>query len=183
MAKISHGVDILYKIKNFLPTSTLLCVYYSLVPTHLSYGIIIWGSTYKSHLEKLSSLQNKAIRVVGGAEWNESSSPLYYTFKVLKFHDIYKYELAKFMHHVQNKTLPTRLLKFFDDVKNDLNLNTRSRTQEKLKVPRFKSSRTQKSVKYQGVTLWNSPLLNLKKLSFQKFSTEYKSNLIQNYKL
>ena len=183
VAKISRGVGILYKIKNFLPTSTLLCVYYSLVHTHLSYGIIIWGSTYKSHLEKLTSLQNKAIRAVGGAGWNESSSPLYYKFKVLKFHDIYKYELAKFMHHVQNKTLPTPLLKIFDDVKNDLNLNTRSRTREKLKVPLFKLSRTQKSVKYQGVTLWNSLSLNLKKLSFQKFSTEYKSNLIQNYKL
>ena len=183
LAKISRGVGILYKIKNFLPTSTLLCVYYSLVHTHLSYGIIIWGSTHKSHLEKLTSLQNKAIRAVGGAGWNESSSPLCYKFKVLKFHDIYKYELAKLMLYVQNKTLPTPLLKIFDDVKNDLNLNTRSRTREKLKVPLFKSSRTQKSVKYQGVTLWNSLSLNLKKLSFQKFSTEYKSNLIQNYKL
>ena len=93
-------------------------------------------------------LQNKAIRAVGGAEWNESSSPLYYKFKVLKFHDIYKYELAKFMHHVQHNTLPTPLKNFFDYVKNDLNFNTRSRTRQKLKVPLFKSSRTQKSVKY-----------------------------------
>ena len=98
--------------------------------------------------EKLSSLQNKAIRAVGGAEWNESSSPLYYKFKVLKFHVVYKYELAKFMHYVQNKTLPTPSMNFFDDVKNDLNLNPRSRTREKLKVPLFKSPRTQKSVKY-----------------------------------
>ena len=113
VAKISRGVGILYKVKNFLPTSILLCVYYSLVHTHLSYGIIILGSTYKSHLEKLSSLQNKAIRAVGGAEWNESSSSLYYKFKVLNFYDIYKYELAKFMHHLQNKTLPTHLLNFF----------------------------------------------------------------------
>ena len=106
------------------------------------------GINIQITLRKIKSLQNKAIRVVGGAGWNESSSPLYYKFKVLKFHDIYKYELAKFMHHVQNKTLPTPLLKNFDDVKNDLNLNTRSRTREKLKVPLFKSSRTQKSVKY-----------------------------------
>ena len=106
--------------------------------------------------------------------------PLLY---IIKFHDIYKYELAKFMYHVQNKTPPTPLMNFFDDVKNDLNLNTRSRTREKLKVYLLKSSRTQKSVKYQGVTSWNSLSLNFKKLSFQKFSTEYKSNLIQNYKL
>ena len=39
-------------------------------------------------VEKLSSLQNKAIQAVGGAERNESSSPLYYKFKVLKFHNI-----------------------------------------------------------------------------------------------
>ena len=45
VAKISRGVCILHKIKNFLPTSTLLRVYYSLVHTHLSHGIIIWGST------------------------------------------------------------------------------------------------------------------------------------------
>ena len=75
------------------------------------------------------------------------------------------------MHHVQNKTLPTPLMNFFDCVKNDLNLNTRSRTREKLKVFLFKSSITQKSVKYQGVTMWNSLSLNLKKLSFRKFST------------
>ena len=36
------------------------------------------GINIQIHLEKLSSLQNKAIRDVGGAEWNESSSSLYY---------------------------------------------------------------------------------------------------------
>ena len=52
------------------------------------------------------------------------------------------------MLYIQNKTLPTPLINFFDDVKNDLNLSARSRTREKLKVPLFKSSRTQKPVKY-----------------------------------
>ena len=135
------------------------------------------------HLGILTLLQNKAIRAVGGTKLNESFSPLYYKFKVLKLQDMYKYELAKFMHCVRNKTLPIPLINLFDNVKNDLNLNSKSRTQEKLKVPLFKSSKTQKSVKYQGVTLWNSLSLSFKKLSFFKFSTEYKSNHIQNYKL
>ena len=51
------------------------------------------------------------------------------------------------MHLVQNKTLPTPLMNFYDDVKNDLNFSSRSRTQEKLKVLLFKSSKTEKSVK------------------------------------
>ena len=78
VAKISRGVGILKKIKNLLPTSPLLCVYYSLGHSHLSYDIIIPRSTYKSYLGKAASLQKKAIRAVGGAEWNQSSSPLYY---------------------------------------------------------------------------------------------------------
>ena len=54
VAKILRGVGILYKIKNFLPTSTLLCVYYSLEHTHLSYGIIhghasSYGDQYTNH--------------------------------------------------------------------------------------------------------------------------------------
>ena len=57
------------------------------------------------------------------------------------------------MHHVENKNLPTPLLNFFDNVKNDLNLKTTTRTRKKLKVPLFKSSKTQKTAKYQGVTV------------------------------
>ena len=89
------------------------------------------------------------------------------------------------MHHVQNKTLPTPLMNFFDDVKNDLNFNTRSRAREKLIAPLFKSSRTRKSVKNQGVTLWNSLSLNLKKLSFENFLLNINpiSSKDQNYKL
>ena len=43
------------------------------------------------------------------------------------------------MHHVQNKTLPSPLMNILDDVKNYLSLYIKSRTQQKLKVPLFKS--------------------------------------------
>ena len=90
MEKISGGVCILHKIKNFLSTSIFICVYYSLVHSHLSYGIVIWqGLTYKTYVGKLTAFQNKTILAVGVAERNESFSPLYYKFKVLKLHDMY----------------------------------------------------------------------------------------------
>ena len=46
---------------------------------------------------------------------------------------MYKYELAKFMDHVKKRNSNYTLMDFFDNAKNDLNLNTRSRIQEKLK--------------------------------------------------
>ena len=64
--------------------------------------------------------------------------PLLYilNLKVLKFHDVYKYQRAKFMHHVQKKNSTYPIKEFFDDVKNDLNLNT-SVERRKIKSPSF----------------------------------------------
>ena len=62
-------------------------------------------------------------------------------------------------------------MKIFQKVKNDLFLNTTvdPKYTKKLKNPFFKSSSTQKTVKYKGVSLWNSQSLNQKKLSFKNF--------------
>ena len=46
--------------------------------------------TSKIRHHQMGLLQNKAIPAFGGAEWNESSSPFYYKFKVLKLNDMYK---------------------------------------------------------------------------------------------
>ena len=85
-----------------------------MTPLHVSCDL---GPPNQKSFRKLTSLQNKAIWAVGGLEWNESFSLIYYQFKVFKLHDMYKYKLAKFMHQVKNKTLPTPLMNSFDTVK------------------------------------------------------------------
>ena len=44
----------------------MLQIYYALVHL-LLYGIIIWEATYPIYLQKLKSLQNRAIRAIVGA--------------------------------------------------------------------------------------------------------------------
>ena len=50
--KLSKSVGILSKVTPFLNASTLLQLYYSIFHSYLRYGIIIWGSTFKSYLKK-----------------------------------------------------------------------------------------------------------------------------------
>ena len=51
--KISRGIGILAKLKNFLDVKLLTNIYYSLVYSHLSYGIQAWGSACPTELKKL----------------------------------------------------------------------------------------------------------------------------------
>ena len=62
--KIARSVGILNKLKYFLPSSVLLKLYYSLIHSHFNYGLVVWGSTYPTNLNKLKLFQNKAIRIV-----------------------------------------------------------------------------------------------------------------------
>ena len=78
MSKISRGIGIASHDQKFSPNlNSFLCILQSYV-----FASKLWhhhmGPTYKSYLEKLASLKNKTIRVVGGADWNENFSALYY---------------------------------------------------------------------------------------------------------
>ena len=71
--------------------------YYDLVHPHLTYGVLIWGSTYKSYLNTLQLLQNNAIRVTTKQRSSDRITPIYRRLQVLKINDLYKPETAKFI--------------------------------------------------------------------------------------
>ena len=74
--KASLSVGILSKVKNYLPTHALFKLYYTLVDSHLLYGLIVWGNTYPTYLSRLITLQNKALRIVTKSGWYQNVLPL-----------------------------------------------------------------------------------------------------------
>ena len=65
--------------------------------SHLLYGLIIRGSTFLMYLKKLITFQNKAVKFICAAKFCDSSSPYYKRHKILKFTDLYKLEVGKFI--------------------------------------------------------------------------------------
>jgi len=55
---------LLRQIKDFCSVETLKIVYYGLIQSHLSYGIIFWGKCAESRLLRAFVLQKTAIRVI-----------------------------------------------------------------------------------------------------------------------
>ena len=67
--KIAHSFGIITKLKTILSKQNLFQLYYTLVHSHLTYGITISSSIYPSHLQKLQVLQNKAAEAICNAPY------------------------------------------------------------------------------------------------------------------
>ena len=106
--KISRGIGILAKLRGNMDQKLLINIYYCLVFSHLSYGIEAWGSACDSDLDRLCILQKKAVRIITGRQYFQifgdppgplpSADPLFKELKFLKFNDIFKMSIAKFVY-------------------------------------------------------------------------------------
>ena len=81
--KLSRSLYILNSVKNMLPNFILRQIYYTMVQPYLTYGIILWGSTYQSYLKRTVILQKKAKRCIHKAHYNAHTKPLFYASNVL----------------------------------------------------------------------------------------------------
>ena len=105
--KISRGIGILAKLRSYLDPKLLTTIYYCIVYSHLSYGVEAWGSACASDLDKILILQKKAVRILTGNRYFQiygettplpPSEPLFKTLETLKFEDIFKVSIAKFVY-------------------------------------------------------------------------------------
>lgn len=72
-----------------LSTQTLLNVYYALVFSHISYGIVLWGRS--AHFLRVFRLQKRAVRVLAGVGYRDHCRPLFKHFGLLTAPCIYIY--------------------------------------------------------------------------------------------
>ena len=74
--KISRSVYILKSVKHVLPSKLLKTLYFTMVQPYLTYGIILWGSTFQCYTKQTIVLHKKAIRCIHKAHYNAHTEPL-----------------------------------------------------------------------------------------------------------
>ena len=199
--KINRMVGILWKSEH-LTTETKKNIYNSLVESHLSYGIVVWGAHLArnitgvfeadhipSNLKQLYYTQNKIIRAIVRKPKHDkqnntytSMSPIYKELKILKLYDLYYYNLAlmaySFFH---GNDLPDKIAEKFTKKVDITEVRTRNNILELYyTTPRLTS--TFKEPNIAAASFWNTLPLELKKLpSLQKFKTELKLYLVEKY--
>ena len=112
-AKISKSVWLLYKAKCYLPSKSLLTLYYALLYPYLTYGNLIWASTYVTNLQRIYLLQKTAVRAISKADHKASSKPLFENLKILDLFSIYSLQVRSFMCLYHNDALPISFTQIF----------------------------------------------------------------------
>ena len=110
---ISRSLGIMYKLQPFLPLKIMKNVYYSLIYSHLVYGIEVWGSACKTELNKLLVLQKRAMMLM---TYNDQypvipgplsqSNPIFIKLELLKIEEIFKYYISKFIFKCLQQLTP-----------------------------------------------------------------------------
>ena len=105
--KLSSGLYAINSAKHILSPKHLKSLYYTLIHPHLTYGLLLWGSTYKTLLKKLQTLQNKSVRSITKSKYNASTGPIYENLGILQISKLYQLEAAKLMFLNKNQHLPS----------------------------------------------------------------------------
>ena len=94
--KIRRSIGLLTKIRFYVSQKILIQLYYAIIYSHLSYGLIASGSASQTSLKPLVTLQKKAIRIMTFSKFDAHSSPLFKATNIVKFIDLIHCQICIF---------------------------------------------------------------------------------------
>ena len=72
-----------YEAKYYLPSKSLLTLYYALIYPYFTYCNLIWASTCVTSLQRIYLIQNRAVWAISKTDYKASSKPLLTNLKKL----------------------------------------------------------------------------------------------------
>jgi len=144
-SKLSKTVGIFYRIREFVPESVLVSLYYSLFYPYLIYCVLVWGNTNESLINMIITLQKRVLRLITSQGFMAHTSPLFYRTGILKFKDIYRYFVGVDMYLKQG----SNSVEFLSH-----DYFTRNRSNPI--TPFHRLAQSQRSIDFQGPLIWNS---------------------------
>ena len=76
--KIACAIGAIKRVKSFMPRSTLLNAYNSLVQSHFDFCSSVWGNCGKTLFNKLQKHQNRAARVITSSNYDVDADSLFH---------------------------------------------------------------------------------------------------------
>ena len=161
----------LFKLRQYLPSNTLLSVYRSIIECHINYCNLIFGNASFTYLSPLIIAQKKAVRIVANEPTRSHSDPIFSALNLLKVTDFYRFNLGVYMRKNEG------------NFRQNYRINVHNTRSGNHYVPSFQriSSTLNKSIMYQAPHNWghipstvkNSPSLRTFKKSYRAFLISY----------
>ena len=101
-SKISKNTGIINKLRFYVDLNTLKQLYYTLIYPYISYGLISWGNTYTTHLNKICTAQNKCVKNILFAHKRENATVYFNLLGILTIENAFKLKVAIFTSKIIN---------------------------------------------------------------------------------
>ena len=172
--KVSKGIAMLRRMKEYVFISTLIKVYNGIILPHFDYCSLVWDECADYLLAKLQKLQNRAARVITGSSYKTNSEDILSELNWQPLKERFRIKKAMFAYNVRNNDkLPQSMINKFK-TKDNSNYNLRNNyTDFVLKKP--KTNFMKKSISYSAASLWNKLPKSAKTKGIGV--AEFKSNL------
>ena len=184
--KLSRALGLLYKIRDSCPLSVLRSLYFSIFNSHLSYGLVVWGNASKLYINKIKSLQKRALKsIVSAHNDNININSIHHDLKILNVDHQLQVQLSSLMWDYDHDSLPISLKMHFKKTNVVHNYSTRAASKGNLYLNKVNTVKYGiKSFRYQGVKVLN----DLKNMSIYKnivkksiFLKKLKNDLLSSY--
>ena len=108
-------------------------------------------------------------------------SDLYKSKNILQTNDIFKLEMAKFMHSYFHENLPENFANYFCSASNHHNYVTRSIANKNYCITRANTQCGQPGCTFIGAKSWNNISTDLKRMSKFTFSKQLNKEILSKY--
>jgi len=156
--QVSRSVGLLNRSSGYLPIHVKAKIYYALIFSRISYGVIAWGRGTICCSNALDRLVCKAHKIVNYAHPSSNQTPV----NLLKFNSIYKYFLACKFFRVVKENSHDHFVNVIGQLLPTHVHNTRFSHTLNYTTPLYSKSKCQKSFLFQAITVWNALPLELK---------------------
>ena len=167
------------KIKNFLSFETMKLLYYSFFHSHLEFSSTFLMLTSNKNIDKIESLQKKAIRLLMGLPRISHTAEAFWALNILPFRKLGIFNVIKFLFQFKRDQLPPTFKKDFMLSKNIKNANLRNRND--FYIPRVKSIKIGLLPPHNFSKIWYENKRHFSKLSNINLISNFKQNLIEDF--
>ena len=178
--KLNRALGLLAKIRHYLPKSLLKTICFSFFNSHLIYACQIWGQR-EDLINKISAIQDKAIRIINFKPKNYPAGKLYQSNKILKLRDYIRLINSMYVKSVLEDT-HLRIFTYVFKKANEIhNYTTRLSLRNSVKITQPKTETYGRySIKHQCTTSWNNLQTHISIDVVTKSDTKVK-NALMNY--
>lgn len=134
----------------FLPRKQVEDFYTKVILPSVTYGLIVWGSCSKTHLNNLEKFHARAGRIVYGLPWDTSAKDVLTRTGWDSLETMYKVRLTEFVFKCAKDFTVTEFEKLFTQRKSG------RRRKDDIILPRPETNFIRNSISYRGAIAWKS---------------------------